>query len=102
MANFESNDWEIFEENKTLSDKRLGYGKILKKMDAGEYNLLGKEFNDIAEGFVYPEEDIKEKIQNAKKRLKNESFFMTNHAQYNVFLEKLNTIFFDEFGEKLC
>lgn len=54
----------------TLSDKRLGYGKILKKMDAGEYNFLGKELHQIAEGFVYEEKDVINFIERLKDRLR--------------------------------
>ncbi len=46
-----------------LNDKKLGYGKILKKMDTGEYNFLQKDLHNIAEGFVFELEDVEEAIR---------------------------------------
>ncbi|KKL88384.1 hypothetical protein LCGC14_1925280, partial [marine sediment metagenome] len=65
-----------------LSDKRLGYGKILKKMDTGEYNFLSKELNDIAEGFVYPEKDVKEFIRLLKDLAIDRYYSMNEKKHY--------------------
>lgn len=69
-----------------LSDKRLGYGKILKSQGIEDYNFFGKEMFECAEGFVYPEEDVKKFVL----ELKNLSFyFFRDELAYESFIIRM-------------
>ena len=54
--------FELVEEKKTLSDKLLGWGKLLKDMNPEDFNLFGSKAINCATGIVYREEDVKEAI----------------------------------------
>jgi len=80
-ADCEATDWEIYEEEKkeSLSDK-------------------------IMNSFGYPEgtiktQDVKEKIQNAQRRLKED--LLINGTYHRVINEKVDKVFQEEFGDKL-
>jgi len=93
MRDFEATDWEIFEEKESLS------GKIFdSKLALGD---------DISKIFA---KDVKEKIQNVQKRLKEELENRPPFAELDEKrssellmgeLEIIDKIFKEEFGEKL-
>ncbi len=82
--NLEATDWEIFEEEKkeSLSDK-------IETDISYNYPIVR----------VYHEEDVKEKIQNAQKRLKEE--INKNILSFEEINNKVEKIFNEEFGKKL-
>lgn len=64
-----------------------------------KYPLLG----DSLQEYVYNEEDIKEKIQNAQRRLKEilENDPVLSRTHYIILMNKIDKIFKEEFGNKL-
>lgn len=51
----------------TLSDNRLGYGKVMKDMTEADYNFFGPKAHQFAEGFMYKEEAVKLFIKQMKE-----------------------------------
>ena len=82
---FEATDWEIFEEKESLSDKIENYAD-------GCYPFP-----------VLIVEHAKQKIQNAQRRLKEESDSCIERGQFNesYFQSLVDKIFKEEFGSKL-
>jgi len=75
MIKFDLNDI-IPEEEFNLSDKRQFHGNGITK--------------------YYPEEDVKEKIQNAQKRIKS-----IGYIREEDYIKEINKIFLEEFGKEL-
>ena len=96
ICDFEATDWEIYEEKKdeSLSDK-------IYKSALGAVRCPDS----------ISTEDVKEKIQNAQKRLKdlivsfvygdNPPHFSVNEDNIEEYKEEQNKIFKEEFGDKL-
>ena len=70
-----------------------------KEFNLSERKLLISESEDL-HGYFYPEEDVKEKIQNAQWRLKAEAWLKQDNSFW-VREEEIDKIFLEEFGDKL-
>ena len=69
-----------------------------------EFNLSEKRIDEGMSEPYYMEEDVKQKIQNAQRRLKeeiiNEVAFMLHNSSYDI-VGRINKIFKEEFGEEM-
>ncbi len=68
-----------------------------------------KDFEDLGDKFItgvgkyYKKEDVKEKIQNAQRRLKEELSKLNRMGTHTIFMRDgvIDKIFLEEFGDKL-
>lgn len=64
-------NWRLVEE-KTLSDKALGYGKLMKNMKSEDYNFFSGKALDFAIAKIYKEEDVKKAVREFVEIVGNE------------------------------
>ena len=64
-------NWRLVEE-KTLCDKALGYGKLMKNMNSEDYNFFSGKALDYATAKIYKEEDVKKSVREFVEIVGNE------------------------------
>jgi len=81
-------------EFKSLSEKEVKI-KVGGKLDYSE-SMEPKNISVFE--FLYPEKDVKEKVQNAQRRLNEVELELMEAHQIRAFIDK---VFLEEFGDKL-